>query len=944
MSTLDHFRRHSKWLLVVVFVVSILSFTVLPSVYDLQGKGAAAAEEAKASVHMRGRTISDMELQRAVKLRGISRNFLNAVYVAARSKGTTPGLSPDQLNLMQQASAAQDAEAYVNYCVLSSQPGANRIVISDTIIRGLFQSLTANSFTPEEYEVVLERVGGRNEGFTIADVFEAIKQELVVQNVQSGMVFGAVTLASPHERFETFLRTRRRAEIEAIAVPVDDFLSKIPEPSDAELTAFYQAHKEETAEPRGVDGVMLETPDVGFKRPFRAAFEYLQADVATLIAAEKAVIKSEDVAKFYEENKKQRYLKTPEPKLPNLMPGLGGAAPEGAGTVNQGTVNQGTLGAETGITPPNLFDTPSPPSTGETPDGSGSTQTAPPESGASDSPSPPPTEDAAPPASTSRDGAAEQSSVEQSSTEQSTGQNAPPAADSPPLDSPALDTAPAPAEAPAPSTTEPGPATGTAPENAPPTSSIQPALLRQYAGIAAEGPFNGLVSFMQAESASGSQPASDSAAQGAEAPPATEPTTTEPTTTEPAAAEPSAPATEAAKPSTDPADPSSEPAATPDSSAPASAESGVNTPASDVPPASVAPAGDAAPSAAQDAAAAAGDEYKPLEEVQDQIRETLARQAVNQRLKETTEKVISAMDKYKDDEALYEVAKEEGQSSAKAPSLPNWQQLVDGSGFTLQRTPLMSARQFGRETEVGKSINLIQDPNSSLGFRTITMAEMMFRQEPTPLRRVLQASTMDQQYQFVCWKVEDSASHTPPLAEIREEVIKAWKRVKARPLALDRAKEIAAQAAGRSLKDAFGATPGMTVITPEAFSWQTIGMAAMDPTAAIRPRQSLPKELPNVGPDFMSALFNLEPGQTVAAENHPKTVAYALYLKSYVGGENVLRDSFSTEPRFRDRAIYDGIKDRLMSDYMDQLYASVKLDRKQVMESIMKRFGQANTR
>ena len=51
---------------------------------------------------------------------------------------------------------------------------------------------------------------------------------------------------------------------------------------------------------------------------------------------------------------------------------------------------------------------------------------------------------------------------------------------------------------------------------------------------------------------------------------------------------------------------------------------------------------------------------------------------------------------------------------------------------------------------------------------------------------------------YICWKVQDVAVHVPKLEEpgIREQVVKAWKRIEALPLAKKRAEELAERSHG----------------------------------------------------------------------------------------------------------------------------------------------------
>ena len=121
----------------------------------------------------------------------------------------------------------------------------------------------------------------------------------------------------------------------------------------------------------------------------------------------------------------------------------------------------------------------------------------------------------------------------------------------------------------------------------------------------------------------------------------------------------------------------------------------------------------------------------------------------------------------------------------------------------------------------------------------------------------------------------------PTLAEIRPEVVKAWKIAKARPLAEAEAEKLARAAeklgGGAKLKDVADKRP---VITTEAL---TQAHAPDDDVVNMnsfgKPRPAEIPRSPRPGDAIRKAIDALTPTSTTVAANDPKTVYYALSLR-----------------------------------------------------------------
>ncbi len=132
-------------------------------------------------------------------------------------------------------------------------------------------------------------------------------------------------------------------------------------------------------------------------------------------------------------------------------------------------------------------------------------------------------------------------------------------------------------------------------------------------------------------------------------------------------------------------------------------------------------------------------------------------------------------------------------------------------------------------------------------------------------------------HRFLVWKTEDDPARVPSLAEVRPEVIRAWKLMKARPLA-----EAAAKALADAAKKAGGGTAIKTAADKkpliETFPQPKIFAMSQGAQSFGPPRPSEILEIPKAGDDVRNAIFNLEPKSAAVAHNIPETVYYAITL------------------------------------------------------------------
>lgn len=221
-----------------------------------------------------------------------------------------------------------------------------------------------------------------------------------------------------------------------------------------------------------------------------------------------------------------------------------------------------------------------------------------------------------------------------------------------------------------------------------------------------------------------------------------------------------------------------------------------------------------------------------------------------------------------------EDAKKAGSTARPQVTLPTPKDLkpvADRAGMVYEKTGLLSREAAERigpiaTAEVGlnmqsggrKFVDEVFDPKTELF-------------EPVELTDILGT-------RFLVRKIKDQPPRVPTLDQVRSEVVVAWKKAKARPLAEKAADDLAKQikAKGSPLEDARFENYRVVTIPPIT-RYQTSFLL----TSMVEPSPLVESPIPDVtnpGEAFRNAYFALQPGAAEVAPNQPKSVYYVMTL------------------------------------------------------------------
>ena len=122
------------------------------------------------------------------------------------------------------------------------------------------------------------RMPGKN-GWRVTNDFmmDALREEMLARNYTASYQFAFETV-SPQQRWEDWLKVNDRIVLEAAAVPAESFLVDVPEPTEAQLAEFFEAHKQREPQPDFVAQMEFPSATPGFAIPRKIDVQYIQAN------------------------------------------------------------------------------------------------------------------------------------------------------------------------------------------------------------------------------------------------------------------------------------------------------------------------------------------------------------------------------------------------------------------------------------------------------------------------------------------------------------------------------------------------------------------------------------------------------------------------------------------------------------------------------------------
>ncbi len=267
---------------------------------------------------------------------------------------------------------------------------------------------------------------------------------------------------------------------------------------------------------------------------------------------------------------------------------------------------------------------------------------------------------------------------------------------------------------------------------------------------------------------------------------------------------------------------------------------------------------------------------------------TLARQKAIERITEQFDALSAKMRTYAADYDRYTVEKG-SDPSVRPPALLDFAELAQGKDVQPFELKSVSPEQVAKE-DIGKSFRSMQ---SLRGAQAVPFVNFAYSDTMPEFRPEMTQDNDNNAYLF--WRTQLEPPYVPPLDQIRDNVVRAWKMIKARELARKRGEEYAEQVRTlhKTLTELFGSQETLKVTETQPFSWLTFGNVPAQPGA--RPRLSEVEGVDLPGPAFMKTVFGLSADGVGVTLNEPQDTAYVVRLVDFEPSLDELRDAFARE-------------------------------------------------
>jgi hypothetical protein len=303
--TMNYLRKNSKYIMVVMCIVCMLTFVVGGSLLGLADAARRAAADPNPVVvtwtkgNLRGR-----ELQVLRQRHHVVHQFLLNVIETALQRGGKPVVGGRQIPNLQQISyvgipSDNSDESVVQTMVLAEEARRMGIVVDQDAVKDFLGKMSSPELREGDWLQLAQELT-QNQELSVGQLFEHLAYELKAEHVRMLALTG-----------ELFNRLNRRLSIEAYAVDVASLVSQVKtEPTPAEVQKLFDEGKFRDPDPN------IDEP--GFHKPHKLAFSHVKVNFTPFLDEAKKQITDAQIEEAYQKDIEQGLHKVQE--LPPTTP------------------------------------------------------------------------------------------------------------------------------------------------------------------------------------------------------------------------------------------------------------------------------------------------------------------------------------------------------------------------------------------------------------------------------------------------------------------------------------------------------------------------------------------------------------------------------------------------------------------------------------------------
>jgi peptidyl-prolyl cis-trans isomerase D len=292
------FRRHQRKLLAIFAILAMFGFVVSDSLPRLLSSSYAGRDQKVAELY--GKTVYQSQLNELARQRARANQFISGIS-QFMPREVFGGLRQRDL---------------VDALILQREADRLQIPANPEMAREWLKQITGGRMNAQMFGTLFSRFSNEvSEEQLLSDIANQLRLASVRRLMGSPVV-------TPFDVYRAYRDQNERIGAKAVEIPVDTFLSKVPEPSPADVQALFDKYKDVLPDPAS------ETP--GFKVPRRVQLEILSLDGNALARGLQDKLTEAELRSYYE-NHKQEYevplglpedlfAEQPELTPPNVQP------------------------------------------------------------------------------------------------------------------------------------------------------------------------------------------------------------------------------------------------------------------------------------------------------------------------------------------------------------------------------------------------------------------------------------------------------------------------------------------------------------------------------------------------------------------------------------------------------------------------------------------------
>jgi peptidyl-prolyl cis-trans isomerase D len=273
------FRRHSKKLLAVFAILAMVGFVLSDSLPALLRANYEFHRTDPVIAKLYGKSIHRSDLEELHRERSLANAFMGALIQRLF------GMAPPQYF------GDTDTRSLVDAYIVQHEANRLGMASGPELARRWLSQNVGPQLNTEMFELVLAPFRSQN-SVTGDAMLAAIGNQIRLLQVR---MLPGVPDVTPLDVYEAYRERYERIQLELVDFPVTEFVGRVPEPTSAEVQAFYDRYKDVLAVPG------MPTP--GFKVPRQVQVEYVMGDGAKLESGIRAGLSESEIKEFYDIHK-----------------------------------------------------------------------------------------------------------------------------------------------------------------------------------------------------------------------------------------------------------------------------------------------------------------------------------------------------------------------------------------------------------------------------------------------------------------------------------------------------------------------------------------------------------------------------------------------------------------------------------------------------------------